>query len=310
MSDTLENHKDEAMFDCSPTLGALAGALARVQAKLPTIPKSKNATVPMRSGGTYSYAYADLSAVVEIVAPLLAEQELCVVQTPISRRDEHGVLKDYLVSMLLHSSGEWLRGTFGLLIVQPTAQGQGSAITYARRYCYGAMVGVVTDVDEDGQLATEQSSGARGARKAPGTKKAASRRSAAPRENDDGEQAPTGGGGGASDKPSGGPPPSAAQFRYEHRLLNDMGFPNDPDDENQGDSPNYRRVFFLSLCKVKGDPQRVSLLTIGQASKGIDALVELHKEDATFDEDERAVVDANGEIIWQYDEANDHKEPF
>jgi hypothetical protein len=58
------------------TIGGLAGALARVQANLPTIEKSKTATVTMKAGGTYSYKYADLADAVEKTYPLLAEHGL------------------------------------------------------------------------------------------------------------------------------------------------------------------------------------------------------------------------------------------
>lgn len=60
-------------------------------------------------------------------------------------------------TMLLHTSGEWLKSTVDVPLDKITPQGLGSAITYARRYGLAAMLGMVADEDDDGQAAEPKS---------------------------------------------------------------------------------------------------------------------------------------------------------
>jgi hypothetical protein len=53
----------------------------------------------------------------------------------------------------MHDSGEWLKATAELLLDKATPQGQGSGITYMRRYALSAMLGIATEDDDDGQAA-------------------------------------------------------------------------------------------------------------------------------------------------------------
>ena len=62
---------------------------------------------------------------------------------------------DYLTTILAHSkSGQWVSSTYRLLLKDQTAQGQGSAITYGRRYSLQALLSMVTgEEDDDGENA-------------------------------------------------------------------------------------------------------------------------------------------------------------
>ena len=51
------------------------------------------------------------------------------------------------------ATGEHIEDTMPLLITQPTPQGMGSALTYARRYSLCAVLNLVADADDDGQAA-------------------------------------------------------------------------------------------------------------------------------------------------------------
>lgn len=137
-------------------VGALAAALAKVQAALPVVHKGKTANV-----GQYKYDYADLADVTAAIMPLLAKNGLAFTCHP--RIDEHG--RGYeLAATLMHESGETITGA---LPIAGTAQQLGSAITYARRYLLGSMTGVVTDSDDDARMATQaQKEAARETRKA------------------------------------------------------------------------------------------------------------------------------------------------
>ena len=54
-----------------------------------------------------------------------------------------------------------------LLMAKQDPQGQGSAVTYARRYSYCAALGIVADEDDDGQAASQPAPAARTTRQPP-----------------------------------------------------------------------------------------------------------------------------------------------
>lgn len=54
-----------------------------------------------------------------------------------------------LVTMLVHVSGQWLKGFFPLIPVKMDSQSIGSAMTYAKRYSLSAMLGLVSEDDDD-----------------------------------------------------------------------------------------------------------------------------------------------------------------
>lgn len=137
----------------------LNAALAKAQAAFEAA--SKDALNPAFKGegakakGT---RYADLTAVVEATRPALTANDLAVTQEPMEAAE--GWVK--VRTTLLHSSGEERSSILALPCAQKTAQAYGSALTYARRYAYSAMVGVVVDADDDGNAASGV-----GERKAP-----------------------------------------------------------------------------------------------------------------------------------------------
>lgn len=132
----------------SPTIGKLAKALAGFQEKKIKIAKENE--VDMK---TFKYAYADLSTIIEKVTEGLAAEELSFAQFPTG--------KNGLKTILMHSSGEWIEE---IMEMPPTttAQAQGSAITYARRYALCAALGISPDKDDDGAAAQSQQSVTRG----------------------------------------------------------------------------------------------------------------------------------------------------
>jgi hypothetical protein len=98
--------------------------------------------------------YADLQSVVEASRPSLVENGLSIVQCT-----EGNVLW----TMLLHESGEWVKGSIELKPMRQVKdtgwvdshdrQSYGSCITYARRYAMAAITGVATE-DDDGNAAS------------------------------------------------------------------------------------------------------------------------------------------------------------
>ena len=57
-----------------------------------------------------------------------------------------------LVTTLAHASGEWIAGQMPVLTKDASPQGQGSGITYARRYALAAIVGLA-QIDDDAEAA-------------------------------------------------------------------------------------------------------------------------------------------------------------
>lgn len=131
----------------APDMAPLYAALAAAQGEFPPIPKNRLAEVKMKSGGSYSYRYADLADVLRTVLPVLAKHGLMVSQrvdrkagvvwTRLAHSSGAELLEDY---PLIGDNGERMSGP----------QAMGTASTYARRYGLCAMVGVQADDDLDG----------------------------------------------------------------------------------------------------------------------------------------------------------------
>jgi hypothetical protein len=132
--------------DVAHAPGGLVRALIRIQAALPVVQKSKTARVPTKSGGEYTYTYADLADVTAAAMPLLTKNGLAFSCVP--RATERGY---ELAGVLMHESGERLDGALPLHGNDP--QQLGGALTYHRRYLLGCMLGIVTDDDADGRQA-------------------------------------------------------------------------------------------------------------------------------------------------------------
>ena len=131
-------------MDRSETIGELVKALATAQAHMPSV--TKDALNPH-----FGSKFADLADVMKETLPHLAKHGLAVVQLP-----GGGIENQHLTTVLMHVSGEFISTQMPMFMPTGTSQAQGSALTYARRQSYSAMVGIAPDADDDGQAATEQ----------------------------------------------------------------------------------------------------------------------------------------------------------
>ena len=127
----------------SDNIGALAAALAKAQGVMRGAAKDK-ANPHLKS------KYADLASVWDACREPLSANGLAIVQL-VQVADDSRVAVE---TRLLHASGESLSSVCVVPVAQKTAQGVGSAITYARRYGLSAMVGVAPDDDDDGHAAS------------------------------------------------------------------------------------------------------------------------------------------------------------
>jgi hypothetical protein len=131
-------------FEKSPTIGELTKALANARKDFK--PVLKDANNPF-----FKSKYADLAGVIESTTAALSKNELVVIQSPGKIYNGHILL----TTLLSHSSGEWIKDELELPIAKFDAQGTGSAITYARRYAYQAIVGVSAE-DDDGNAESQK----------------------------------------------------------------------------------------------------------------------------------------------------------
>src|SRR6186997_1536353 len=138
------------MQRCSETIGAIASALAKAQAELENPQKNLTAVIhsPFPREESRTFRYASLASGLDIVRKTLSRHEIATVQsTEVDK--ETGLIR--LITVLAHSSGEWLSSDWPVCPVTETAapHRMGAALTYARRYALFALVGIAGEDDLD-----------------------------------------------------------------------------------------------------------------------------------------------------------------
>ena len=117
-------------------------ALVRAKSEIGSITKgSKN---PF-----FKSKYADLSAILNEVEPVLEQHGLAVLQP---------VHDNHIVTTFVHSSGQYISilGTELVAAKENDPQAMGSAITYARRYSISAALSLNAENDDDGERAMKR----------------------------------------------------------------------------------------------------------------------------------------------------------
>lgn len=126
----------------SEDISALSKALIKTQSEMPEIKKDKE-------NPYYKSKYADLSTIVKISTPVLSNNGLSISQFPVSSEMGAGVR-----TMLLHETGQYIEDVFLLRPSDNKAQTIASCVTYARRYSWQSVLGIVADDDDDGNAAS------------------------------------------------------------------------------------------------------------------------------------------------------------
>lgn len=136
-------------MDKSEEIDKLAIALAKFQGSLEQPSLNSEVKVRTKTGGEYKFKYADLSECKRAAKQPLADNELSVCQL---------IEDDYSIrTILLHSSGQWISSKVRMPSNTADVQSIGSAITYAKRYAFCAILGIVADDDEDANIASGNS---------------------------------------------------------------------------------------------------------------------------------------------------------
>lgn len=127
----------------SESIKNIATALMKFQSSCPTILKESKA---------YGYKYADLPSIMETIKPIMKESGLAFTQLVEGNAEEIGVR-----TFLIHTeTGEYFSSYVSASVEKncgkgmTSVQAEGSVITYLRRYSISSILGIVTDVDTDG----------------------------------------------------------------------------------------------------------------------------------------------------------------
>lgn len=126
----------------SPETDQISAAVSKMQGELK--PAVKDSVNPFFKSNFTSFTVG-----VESARPILAKYGLCVNQT--GRFLDNG--QWVLVTRMSHTSGQWMEGDWPVLSKDQTAQGFGSGSSYSKRYSFNAMVGIVTQEDDDAEAA-------------------------------------------------------------------------------------------------------------------------------------------------------------
>lgn len=126
----------------SESIVELAKALVLVQAEIEPSHKTEQ--------NFYGKNYSNLRAVWDCCRSLLTQNGLAVTQTNGGTAESPSV-----ITTLMHTSGEWIRGELTMTPEKKGPQGTGSCITYARRYALAAIIGIYQE-DDDAEGATKR----------------------------------------------------------------------------------------------------------------------------------------------------------
>ena len=126
----------------SESISNLAKALCKAQNEMGgAVKDSKN---PF-----FKSNYADLTSVIKAIKEPFYNNGLSYSQFPITSEGGSGI---GVVTVLMHSSGEWLESEFYLPMAKKDAQGGAQCVTYARRYSLQSMAGIPS-ADDDAEAA-------------------------------------------------------------------------------------------------------------------------------------------------------------
>jgi hypothetical protein len=123
----------------SESIAKLSASLTKFQSEMQSV--KKGSVNPF-----YKSTYADLASIIEAIREPLATNGLAFSQFPSGQNG--------LTTILMHESGEYIEETMICTPVDSKPQSLGSAITYARRYALGAVLGISTEEDDDGNQAS------------------------------------------------------------------------------------------------------------------------------------------------------------
>ena len=129
----------DVRFECSAGMNEIVPALIKARQAM---------TNPKKTSEGHGYKYADLEQVLDGAMPALLDAGIYASHWTEAVGDTH-----YLILLLAHESGQYMRGAVELSAANKRAgsddQAMGSSITYMRRYTLTAALGLA-QADDDG----------------------------------------------------------------------------------------------------------------------------------------------------------------
>jgi len=129
----------------SEALDQLVAALAEAQGEFQPIQLNRTVVVQKKAGGSYTFEYATLDAVLDATVPALSRHGLAISST----FSLDGIFSVYL----MHKSGQWRACHARVANPLNDLQGFGSNVTYLRRYFTMSMLNVAGEYEDDGNRA-------------------------------------------------------------------------------------------------------------------------------------------------------------
>src|SRR5690606_2254560 len=123
-----------------------------IAALMPALIKAQSAFAPAvkaKVNPHFKSKYVPLDAVIDAIAQPLRDNGIAIVQ-----QTDIEDARTVLITRLVHESGEWIAGKYPIHPVKADPQGEGSALTYARRYALMAIAGIAPE-DDDGNAAVK-----------------------------------------------------------------------------------------------------------------------------------------------------------
>ena len=122
----------------------ISAALSKAQGEMEVAPKDS-------VNPHFKSSYANLAACVRAARPALAKHGLCVIQS-IEFNESSKIVG--VLTRLSHQSGQYFEADTWCQPRSLAPQDIGSCATYLKRYGFSAMVGLITEEDDDGNAAS------------------------------------------------------------------------------------------------------------------------------------------------------------
>lgn len=135
----MENEIKNSEIEMSLAINELATSLSAFQGQVEAV--KKDAENPF-----FRSKYASLAGIMETIRKPLSENGLAVTQFPLP--------SGQLTTILMHKSGQFIKATYSMNPKDGSPQALGSTLTYARRYAISAVLGIATEDDDDGNVAS------------------------------------------------------------------------------------------------------------------------------------------------------------
>lgn len=133
----------------SQEIDDLVGALALAQGEIKSPERNRTVNVATKAGGAYTFKYATLDHIIEVIRAPLTKNGLWFTQ--IMKEDQGTFILD---TRLMHNSGQWIATQVPLIWDGHGGNQQfGSALTFMRRYALTSLLGIAAEEDDDANSA-------------------------------------------------------------------------------------------------------------------------------------------------------------